>query len=132
MLREEFETVCEDDPQANSYRPATYIVISNTGQMTATILRLEVQARNYFFDWKPFRKLYRIFNKRQTMVSHSDGVIIDQTRKIPTIIESGHSWLAIVDAQNFRDQLEHFPYVSLELKASHKIKPIRKRIKLKS
>lgn len=131
VLRNEFKNQDKDDPNAGAYNPATYIVITNIGQMTATILRFEIRCRNYFLDWYLIKKLYHFVKKSTIIMSYSEGVIVDQTRKVPTTIESGHSWLAILDVKLFRDRLDRFPYVFLELKAAHKTKPIRKRIKIK-
>lgn len=131
ILRDEFKIENKGDTRNGaSYRPATFVVITNIGQMAATILSIEVQARSHSFIHRNIMKFLGSKKKREIIMSSSEKIIIEQTSKVPTVIESGHSWLAIMDTNTFRKQMKTTPYIFLNLKSSYKQRPIKKRIRL--
>lgn len=137
VIRDEFKLTNENQEDGEtSYSPATYLVISNTGQMAATILSIKMSASNraidssYVIKYRVFCKLLSLLKPSPMAYSQGEGFMVDQTSKPPFIIESGHAWLAIIDAKTFRRNLAQYPFVFLAIKASHKKNIIKKRVKL--
>lgn len=131
VVRDEFKVQDDKEAEATGYRYATHVVITNVGQMTAVILKVEMCAKNYkWFDSLlnrvPFRK------KKRCMIKSHGNAIVDQSYKTPFTLDAGHAWIGIIDADHFRDTLHQFPEVYLEIKASHKKKPQIAKVKLKA
>lgn len=129
IIRDEFKVKNDCNPDEEGYRYATHVVITNVGQMTASILKIEIRAKNYGWIDTLLSKLPVLKKTRRGIISH-DKAIIDQTYKTPFTLDAGHVWIGIVDALPYRENLHHFPHVYLEIKTSHKKKPQVKKIKL--
>jgi hypothetical protein len=129
VIRDEFKVQDDKDPDATGYRYATHVVITNVGQMTAVILKVEMCAKNYkwpdnLLNRVPFRK------KNHCMIKSHVNAIVDQSYKTPFTLDAGHAWIGIIDPGHFRDTLHQFPDVYLEIKASHKKKSQITQVKL--
>jgi hypothetical protein len=71
-----------------------------------------------------------MYKKCEMTISYGERVIVKQSRATPFILDSGHVWMSIVNAERYRESLDKFPYVFLKIKAAHKNRVIRKRVRV--
>lgn len=119
----------ENSNDSKSYRAATSIAAINTGYTPTTLINYELKAFPTpfpSFGWKA--KIYaKIFRKKLFLYGNASTVVA--THKLPIVLNPGHMWHAIIDADSFRKNTTA-PYVFVKFSCSHKKKPIYKRIKL--
>jgi len=125
----EFHVQDTEDPSRGHIRPATYVVLTNVGQMSGVVMRMSIAAYKYKWHQLLINKLVPFYKKSGGSYS-SDKPFIKETRPTPFILDSGHAWIGVADTDNFRDAVKNYPYVYLEIKPSYTNKTIRKRIKL--
>ena len=131
VFSEEFVMPEQEDDNSTRYKPATHIVITNTGQMAAAIIRLNLISNACRWYHRLFNKVIPFYDKKCMVISSQGAEIVKQSSKAPLILDAGHVWIGLIDASSFKDNMHVCPYIYLEIKVSYRNKPIRRKVKLR-
>lgn len=126
----EFHYNEKDKPDTTCIRPATYVVLTNVGQMSGVVMDMVITAKR---PWWYHTILSKAFPKlRHSFKEYSNHKpFLNETSSVPFVLNSGHAWIGISDTKSFRNTLDKFTNVYLIIKTSYKSRPIRRRIKLR-
>ena len=125
----EFHIQDDEDPDKGSIRPATYVVITNIGQMSGAVMGISIAALKCKWYQRFLKTCFSFYNGHLGAYS-SSRPFLKETKPAPFILDAGHVWIGIADTDNFRRAMDNYPLVYLEIKTSYKKQIIRKRIKL--